>query len=71
MTVFADLRLPFGLNNYKVMFLITDVVRVAALILLHQLKVEDSQTTRFVLGQLVGTGTMGGFVHKLGWELCW
>ncbi|WP_395142747.1 MFS transporter [Armatimonas sp.] len=61
MTVFADLRLPFGLNNYKVMFLITDVVRVVALVLLHQLKVEDSQTTRFVLGQLVGTGTMGGF----------
>ncbi|MCX6366852.1 MAG: MFS transporter [Armatimonadetes bacterium] len=61
MTALSHLSLPFGLNNYKVMFLLTDVVRGAALVLLHQLKVEDSQTTRFVLGQLMGTGTMGGF----------
>lgn len=61
MTALSHLPLPAGLNNYKVMFLLTDIVRVAALILLRQLKIEDSKTTRFVLGQLVGTGTMGGF----------
>lgn len=61
MTALSRLPLPAGLNNYKVMFLLTDIVRGAALVLLHRLKVEDSQTTRFVLGQLVGMGTVTGY----------
>ena len=61
MTALSHLSLPAGLNNYKVMFLLTDIIRVLALVFLRQLKVEDSQTTRFVLGQLVNTRTVSGF----------
>lgn len=56
MTALSHVPLPLGLNNYKVMFLLTDVVRAGALILLKRLQETDSQPTRFVLGQLISTG---------------
>ncbi len=60
MTALAPLNIhvgPVTLTNFQCMFLLTDLVRLVALVLLRGVRDAGSESTRDVLGRLVGAGS--------------
>lgn len=69
MALLAPIALPLGggivLNNFKMLFLMTSILRLANLLLLSGVKEEESRSARYVLGQLASGARrpVTSFVH--------
>jgi HEAT repeat protein len=60
----ASVSVPFGpivLNNYKLLFLLSAVLRAVSLIYLFKIRETDSRSTRFVIEQLVSTRSVSSY----------
>jgi hypothetical protein len=66
MTLLAPVALPAGplvLNNYKILFLATGLIRIACVFLLTRVQEADGRSTRYVLEQLTSARPVTSFLR--------